>query len=109
MITKQYHPPEFGVHSDYEKAWVIEVADGPSNTNSWVEINRRENNQTLNDRGIVRTFPISHPQNSGFHGIRLRQIGANHRLDHYLAISAFELFGELRVRTPISNDPRSTN
>jgi hypothetical protein len=51
--------------------------------------------------GIVRTFQISRPQSGGFCCIRLRQIGTHHNSDHFLAIAAFELFGELGIRTPI--------
>jgi hypothetical protein len=89
----------WGVNSWHPKSWVIEVTNDRSNENSWVEIDRRENNCELNGSGIVRVFSISHPQSGGFRFIRLRQTGTNHRGDHYLGFAAFELFGEFRIRT----------
>jgi hypothetical protein len=55
----------------------------------------------LNGFGKVQTFHISHPQSGGFRYIRLRQTSTNHANQHYLTIAAFELFGELRIRTAI--------
>jgi hypothetical protein len=80
---------------------VIEVTNDQSNANSWIEIDRREDNADLNGNGIVHTFPISHPQSGGFRCIRLRQIGLNHYNNNHLCIGVFELFGELRIRTSI--------
>jgi hypothetical protein len=85
----------------HPKSWVIEVTNDRSICNSWIEINRRENNEDLNSSGILQTFRISHPPSSEFRFIRFRQISTNHRSDHYLGITAFELFGQLRIRTAI--------
>jgi hypothetical protein len=91
--------PGWSVNSYHPKSWVIEVTNDRSNANSWVEIDRRENNSELNGTGIVGRFAISHLQSGGFRCIRFRQTGINHHNDHYLGIGAFELFGELRIRT----------
>jgi hypothetical protein len=85
----------------HPKWWVIEVTNDRSNENSWIEIDRRENNQDLNDSGIIQTFCISRPPNDEFRFIRLRQIGLNHCSNNVLSMTAFELFGQLRIRTAI--------
>jgi hypothetical protein len=83
--------PSWPVNSDHPKSWVIEVTNDRSKANSWVEIDRREDNQDLNGGGIVGTFTISHRQSGGFRCIRFRQIGANHRGRHF--------FWHRRIRT----------
>jgi hypothetical protein len=88
--SKNFHHP---------KSWVIEVTNDRSNGNSWIEIDRRENNQDLNGPGIIQTFVISRPPNGEFRFIRFRQINTNHVSYHHLAMTAFELFGQLRIRT----------
>jgi hypothetical protein len=70
--------------------WVLE---GSCDGRSWVELDRRSNNTDLNDRSAVRTFPVSHPQD--FNMIRLRSTGPDHSGHHYVALSAFEIFGSL--------------
>jgi hypothetical protein len=93
--------PGWGVNSYHPKSWVIEVSNDRSNGNSWVEIDRRMNNQDLNGPGIVQTFSISRRPSDEFRFIRLRQIGVNHHGGHYLCLAAFEIFGQLRIRTAI--------
>jgi hypothetical protein len=88
-------------NQEHPKSWVIEVTNDRWNENSWIEIDRCENNHELNEPGIVQTFPISHPPNSEFRFIRLRQIDINHASTHYLGMTAFELFGQLRICTAV--------
>jgi hypothetical protein len=72
------------------KNWVIE---GSVDGNSWIEIDRRENNTDLNSSYAIKTFNICKVDT--FRMIRLRQIGLNHRNDNYLIFTSFELFGTL--------------
>jgi hypothetical protein len=89
--------PRCGVGYDHMKSWVIEVTNDRSITDSWIEIDRRENNQDLNGKGFVQIFQCSNTQNGEFRYIRLRQIGPNHHGQHFMIIAAFEVFGQLRV------------
>jgi hypothetical protein len=80
---------------------VIEVTNDRSNGNSWIEMDRRENDQDLNDSGIIQTFRISHPPSNEFRFIRLRQTSTNRASCHDLGMTAFEVFSQLRIRTTI--------
>jgi hypothetical protein len=55
------------------------------------EIDRRENNNELNGKEVVKTFAVSRP--GSFGRIRLRQTGLNHDGNNLLVLCAFELFG----------------
>jgi hypothetical protein len=80
--TNDYHP----------KSWVIEISKDCS---VWEEIDRRENDSSLNGRNLTHLFKVSRPTECRL--IRLRQIGKNHYSspDDRLVISGFEIFGEL--------------
>jgi hypothetical protein len=78
---------------------VIEVTNDFSNSNPWVEIDRRDNCPDLNERVVVKAFAISRPPSGKFRYIRLRQTGVNSRNNHRLGIAAFDMFSELRMRT----------
>jgi hypothetical protein len=93
--------PNYGAGDRHLKSWVIEVTNDRSKENSWIEIDRRENNHDLNGRGVVQTFRCSNPQNGEFRYIRIRQIGPNHYGYHHMAFAAFEIFGQLRVRNSV--------
>jgi hypothetical protein len=93
--------PSWGVNSCHPKSWVIEVTNDRSNVNSWTEVDRRTNNEDLNSPGIVQTFRLSTPPQGEYRYIRLRQTGPNHRGDNLLGFSAFELFGQLRIRESV--------
>jgi hypothetical protein len=90
--------PAWPVKSHHLRSWVIEVSKDRSNENSWVEIDRRESNQDLNGPGILQLFAISYPPDEEFRCIRLRQTGVNHARSNILGVSAFEVFGQLRMR-----------
>jgi hypothetical protein len=92
---------DYDKNDHHLKSWVIEVTNDRSNVNSWIEIDRRSNNEDLNGRGIIQTFVISNPRSEEFRYIRLRQTGVNHDGNHHLTLTAFELFGQLRLRESI--------
>jgi hypothetical protein len=72
------------------KNWVIEGSD---DGDSWVELDRRGENDQLNARNATVTFTISRSQEVRL--VRLRQTGLNHHGDHYILTSSFEVFGSL--------------
>ena len=80
------------------KSWVIEVSNDGS---SWTEIDRRENNNDLNDEYATANFKISKVPSESFRFFRLRQTGMNHYglidgCDFYVVtLSSLEIFGTL--------------
>jgi hypothetical protein len=92
---------DFGVGGYHPKSWVVEVTNDRSNNNSWIEIDRRQNNQDLNDKGVVQTFECSNPPRGEFRYIRIRQTDVNHCGHHYLVLAAFEIFGQLRIKESV--------
>jgi hypothetical protein len=79
------------------KNWVLE---GPNNSGRWVELDRRENNDVLNDGSTQGTFAVQ--TSVPVQWIRLRQIGPNHWNGiaarggfPNLLLSEFEIFGTL--------------
>ena len=95
-------PTSYSVRSYYNgspgwhhlKSWVIEVSnDGTEN--SWLEIDRRDNNGDLNAANVTRNFKISNVPRESFKFIRLRQTGVNHNGCDYLIFHALEIFGTL--------------
>jgi hypothetical protein len=74
------------------KSWVVE---GSGDGIVWIPLDIRENNNDLNDRDVVRSFPVARSVRCKL--IRLRQTGKNHGGNDYLVISSFELFGSLIV------------
>jgi hypothetical protein len=83
-----YHP----------KSWVIEVAPA-SNPSGWVEIDRKENIDDLNNADRTLTYAV-HTDIPACR-IRLRQIGLSHSNDNHLSFTRFEVFGDLM--TPSSS------
>jgi len=72
------------------KSWVIEVS---SDGAAWSEIDRRENNQDLNDRLVTKVFTVARAVECRM--IRMRQTGKDHNGNDRLSFSAFEVFGVL--------------
>ena len=78
--------------SCHPKSWVFEVS---TNGETWEIVDRRENNNNLNDTLAIDNFSINPVPNGGFRFIRLRQIGKNHKGNDQLCISSLEVFGTL--------------
>jgi hypothetical protein len=72
----QHHP----------KSWIVEVSDDGVD---WVCVDRRQNDDHLNGRGVVHTFEIGDPRFGRF--VRLTQTGPTHRGDHYLTFANLEV------------------
>jgi hypothetical protein len=74
----------------YLKNWALESSrDG----NSWMYLDRCENNSDLNSFFALKTFSIA--RFDPVRVIHLRQIGPNHRNDNYLIFTSFEIFGSM--------------
>ena len=74
------------------KSWVFEVShDG----DSWETVDRRDNNNDLNNSSVTRNFAVSSTGQEGYRYIRLRQTGPNHHGDYWVEIASLEIFGGL--------------
>jgi hypothetical protein len=58
--------PSGGVGWSHPKSWVVEVINDRSKENSWVEIDRRENNQDLNGQELFKHFDVQIDQMVSF-------------------------------------------
>jgi hypothetical protein len=83
-------PTHYSIRSDDKccpKSWVLE---GSVEGTIWIELDRREDNDTFH----LHTFPIFYSTEQ-FQLIRFRQTGLNYDQNNTLSISAFEVFGSL--------------
>jgi hypothetical protein len=71
------------------------VLEGSIDGASWVELDHRENDTSLNSQGAIGTFDIA--SSSDYRYIRLRQIGVNSSGNHELVLNAIEFFGLLTI------------
>ena len=82
----------------HPKNWVIEVSnDGKT----WTEIDRHENDSSLNDKLIVATFSVQKKQKEFYKFVRIRQTGNSwdKRYNHfYFGISYIEFFGNIQPK-----------
>jgi hypothetical protein len=74
------------------RSWILE---GSIDCESWVELDRHENDQSLNSQGAIATFNVS--SSTDYRYIRLRQIGTNSGGSHPLQLHAIELLGLLKT------------
>jgi hypothetical protein len=68
---------------------------GSMDGSSWTELDRREDDRTLNGKGTIGTFSIGASEGNGaeFRMIRLQQTGLNSTRHNHLALTAMEFFG----------------
>ena len=79
-----------GPGAGHPMSWVVEVSnDGWT----WVEIDRRENCNDLNDKLVTRSFETRTGEQARM--VRFRLTGPNHNGHDYILMRAFELFGSL--------------
>jgi hypothetical protein len=78
------------------KSWVIE---GSEDSAKWVELDRRENDETLNGAKSVGKFEVRNVIESRF--IRLRGTGPTSNGHSVVLFEAFDVFGGLRVPLPL--------
>jgi hypothetical protein len=91
------------VKSTRLKSWIVESS---LDSVTWTTIDRRMNNTDLKVSSSGASFAVSNSAECRF--IRLTQTDKNHRLDDYLMISAFEIFGTLLQSTYPSPVSRPT-
>jgi hypothetical protein len=70
--------------------------EGSQDGLSWVTIDDRKNDTSLNSQGAISTFSISEDLQEEFQQIRLRQTGKNSNGNDYLFVNAIEFFGVLK-------------
>jgi hypothetical protein len=76
-------------HNGYHlRCWPLE---GSQDGKSWVELDHRDNNATLNSQDVIATCSIS--QSIEVQMIRLHQLAKNSYGSHHLFVSAIEIFG----------------
>jgi hypothetical protein len=75
------------------RSWILE---GSKNGLSWTELDRRENDTTLDSPGVIGTFSIGEGNGEGFRMIRLQQTGRNSRDTDELVVTAIEFFGDIK-------------
>ena len=78
--------------SQYPKNWVIEVSNDGS---SWTEIDRRSNNDDLNNSYNSANFKIANVPSESYRFFRLRQTGKNSQSYDTLRLAGLEIFGTL--------------
>lgn len=84
-----------GPYENHLKNWVIEVSN---DLKIWNEIDRHQNDPTLNGKCIIANFKIKKPQNEFYRYIRLRQTGNswNEMYNHnYFIFYFMEFFGKI--------------
>ena len=76
---------------NHMKSWVVE---GSSSDNDWLEIDRRQSTNDLNDKFAVKTFKCKN--SSSFRYYRIRQTGKTHCESDMMALTSVEFFGTYR-------------
>lgn len=71
--------------------WVFE---GSNDGTTWVVLDMRIGDGTLDQKGKFATFACNTPAGQSFRLFRVRQTGRNSNNHFYLALSGFEIFGE---------------
>jgi E3 ubiquitin-protein ligase HECTD1 len=73
--------------------WILE---GSQDGLSWVTIDDRQNDTSLNSEGAISTFSISQNFQKAFRQVRLRQTGKNTSGTDNLIVNSIEFFGVLK-------------
>lgn len=81
---------DFG--SSQPKNWVIEASNDNQN---WIEIDRHQNDQTLNKSSIVGSFEIQNKDKRFYQYIRIRQTGESWKGNSF-GFNAIEFYGSLK-------------
>ena len=91
ISPSQYCIKSDGNHCSHLKNWVLEGTNDPS---TWKEIDRRENQETLNDDFAVGIFNCK--KSRFYRYIRIRQIGENTSGNYYFGMCNFEIYGDMK-------------
>jgi hypothetical protein len=75
------------------RTWVLE---GSNDGKRWTTLRDHKDDASLNKKGATRTWALSGPAtNKAYRMFRVRQTGLNSNRHKFLALSGFELYGEL--------------
>jgi hypothetical protein len=80
-------------NSQHLRFWTLE---GSNDGSTWVKLDDRQNDTSLNSEGAISTFSISEGFQGEFQQIRLRQTGKNSNNSDHLIVNAIEFFGVLK-------------
>jgi hypothetical protein len=83
---------EQGPGKCHPRHWVVETS---MNGTDWTVVDERKDNFDLNDADRSVYFDIHGAHYCVCRFVRLRQTGMCHANNHYLCLTAFELFGDL--------------
>jgi hypothetical protein len=83
---------KYGPGNSHLRSWVVEGSEDSSN---WRELDRRDDDGSLNGNDFVGSFAVRSVAESRF--IRLRSTGKSWNGSDHLLLRAFELFGGLRI------------
>jgi hypothetical protein len=81
----------FCAGGNHLRSWVL---DGSTNDRDWLELDRQQSKNDLNDRSRVRTWAVKAPGTYRF--VRLTQTGKSHCDSDMLVLTGIELFGVIR-------------
>ena len=79
--------------------WVLE---GSNDGVSWVTLREHKGDAALNKKGATHTWTLPTPKGEGYQLFRVRQTGRNSNNHYYLALSGFELYGDLLPGQPLA-------
>jgi hypothetical protein len=101
MISRilQIKVTHYSIRSRYDGDWNhlrFWTLEGSKDGLSWVKIDDRKNDTSLNSADAIFTLSISAKFENEFRMIRLRQTGKNSSGHDYLIVSAIEFFGVLK-------------
>lgn len=82
----------WGINSHNLKSWVVEVSNDQQ---SWEEIDKRENDSSLNGPNLIATFRTKEKK-SFYRFIRLRLTGKSWSNYYYVAIASIEFYGKMK-------------
>jgi hypothetical protein len=93
-VTQYSIRTRYNYNGNHLRCWTLE---GSKDGLTWMAIDDRKNDSSLNGQGVISTFPISTKFEEGFRMIRLRQTGKDSSGCDYLTVSAIEFFGVLEI------------
>ena len=79
--------------SSHLKSWKIQGFDG----NEWYTLDEQANNNALNEKRRIHTFPIQSQSDKYYKCIKIEQTSTNWDNNNYLDLSAFEFHGSLQI------------
>jgi len=82
--------------------WRFEGSNDSTNGHDglWTTIMVHKNDKSLDQKGQCYTWPINPPCKTAFSKFRILQNGVNSNQHHYLALSAFEIYGTITKSGP---------